>query len=166
MEGIVFVSFLPLARYRCPFPFLLCFFFFLDTCLSLSPCLLLSRSFCLLAICPPHFFSDIISLSPSELLPSPSLSLLFLFSLLLLTLLIISSSACLWLSSPAFYRTFESSKWRAQKMWHIHLNFLIVSLSCILMLFPFLKVEIQVAEWVAGPSKYENFSQKHQGEAT
>lgn len=121
------------------FSFLALFFSPLDTCLSLSLCLLLSRSFFL----PSCYLSSSLLLHHffiTFLFASISLSFTSFSFLSLLTLLIISSSVCLWLSSPAFYRPFESSRLRPQKVWHIHLNFLIVSLSCIFMLFPFLTV--------------------------
>ena len=136
---------------------------------SLCPCLPLTLS---LSFFPASSFylcssllSHMVSSSPSELLPSTSFSIFFFFPLSLLTLLTISSSVCLWLSVPPKWG-FRIRKIEIAK----HVTHQPSFSSCVFIrhfqAFPLSEVRVQVGEWVTVASKYENFSQKHQGKAT
>lgn len=169
LEGLFFLSY---VYYRHPFlsSSLCCSFLSTPRCLCLSVSLSASDSLTLflsgfIFLSVPSLLSHMVSSSPSELLPSPSFSLFFFFSLSLLTLLTISSSVCLWLSVPPKWG-FRIRKIEIAK----HVTHQPSFSSCVFIrhfqAFLLSEVRVQVGEWVTVASKYENFSQKHQGKAT
>lgn len=77
----------------------------------------------------------------------------------------VSSSVCLWPSAPR-QQGFTVTPLREQKVRHINLDFPIVSLSGVLMLFLFFRCGSMLEREWQELSNMRIFSQKHQGKAT